>query len=218
MFTGIIEQIGIVAGVIRGNNSAKAAISADKIFDDVKVGDSISVDGVCLTVVHTRRNFAEFDISHESLKRSSLADVKIGDRVNLEKALGVTGRLGGHLVTGHIDGVGEIRKIVKVGESTDYFLSIPSALLKYVVVKAPIGIDGISLTVADILDGLLRISVIPLTLKKTTLSMRQVGDKVNIEIDLFSKYVEKHLVGEPRGLTEETMMRAGFLPLNWSDN
>lgn len=218
MFTGIIEQIGMVAALIRGSQSAKLAVSAPKIFDDVKIGDSVSVNGACLTITSVRRNFAEFDLSSETIKRSAFAEVKIGDRVNLEKALPLSGRLGGHLVTGHVDGVAEIKNKVVSGEGFDLYLSIPSELLRYLVPKGSIAIDGISLAIADFRDGLLCISVIPHTATSTTLGLKGIGDRVNVEVDLLSKYIEKHLKGEPKGISEEVMVRMGILPMGWTDN
>jgi len=204
--------------LIRGPHSAKLAISANKLFDGLKVGESVAINGVCLTATGVRRGFAEFDLSSETLGKSTLGELKIGDKVNLEMALPLSGRLGGHLVTGHIDGVGEIRKKAVSGESFELYLSIPSEILRYLVPKGSIAIDGVSLTVADFMDGLLRISVIPQTARMTTLGSLSVGNRVNIEVDLLSKYIEKHLRGEPKGITDETMVRVGFLPMGWTDN
>jgi len=208
----------MVAALIRGPHSAKLAISANKLFDGLKVGESVAINGVCLTATGVRRGFAEFDLSSETLGKSTLGELKIGDKVNLEMALPLSGRLGGHLVTGHIDGVGEIRKKAVSGESFELYLSIPSEILRYLVPKGSIAIDGVSLTVADFMDGLLRISVIPQTARMTTLGSLSVGNRVNIEVDLLSKYIEKHLRGEPKGITDETMVRVGFLPMGWTDN
>jgi len=218
MFTGIIEQIGVVASLIRGPQSAKLAVSAGKYFDELKPGESVAVDGVCLTAASVRRGFAEFDLSSETLGKSTLGELRIGDKTNLEKALPISGRLGGHLVTGHIDGVGEIRKKAVSGESLELFLSVPSEILRYLVPKGSIAVNGVSLTAADFMDGLLRISIVPHTARTTTLGKFSVGERVNIEVDLLSKYIEKHLRGEPKGITDETMMRVGFLPMGWVDN
>lgn len=218
MFTGIIEQVGVVASFIRGQQSAKLMIAAAKIFDDLKVGDSVAVNGSCLTVTHERRGFAEFDLSAETLKKTTLGDLRIGDKVNLERALLLSGRLGGHLVSGHVDGVGEIRSKVSRAEGVELQLSVPSEILRYLVLKGSIAVDGISLTVADFRDGLVAVAIVPQTLKATNLGLRNVGDRVNVEVDVLSKYIEKHLRGEPKGITDDTMMRVGFLPMGWSDN
>jgi riboflavin synthase len=218
MFTGIIEQIGVVASFIRTQPAAKLVVSAGKYFDDLKPGDSVSVNGACLTVTQIRRGFAEFDVAAETLKRSCLIDLKISDKVNLEKALPISGRLGGHLVTGHLDGTAEIKHKIKQGEGFELDLSIPSEMLRYLVAKGSVAIDGASLTVADFRDSLLRVTVIPHTAKSTTLASKGVGDRVNIEVDLISKYIEKHLMGEPRGVSDEMMMRLGIMPMGWNDN
>jgi riboflavin synthase len=218
MFTGIIEQIGVVASFIRTQNSAKLVVSAGKYFDDLKPGESVSVNGACLTAAQIRRGFAEFDVSPETLKHSALIDLKISDKVNLEKALPVSGRLGGHLVTGHVDGTAEIKNRTKNGEGFDLWLSIPSEMLRYLVAKGSVAIDGASLTVADFRDSLLRVTVVPHTAKNTTLVNKAIGDRVNIEVDLISKYIEKHLMGEPRGVSDEMMMRLGIMPMGWNDN
>jgi riboflavin synthase len=219
MFTGIVEQVGLVAGLVRGSKLAKLTVSAAKIFDEAKVGESISVSGVCLTITGVRRNFAEFDLSLETLRTTTLGELRIGDRVNLERALSLSGRLGGHLVMGHVDGVGEIKNQVLQAESKEFYLSIPSELLRYIVVKGSIAVEGVSLTVSDFRDGLLRVSVIPHTAKSTTLGLKKVGDRVNIEVDILSKYIERHLRGESKPLVgEETLVRMGFLPLGWMDN
>ena len=207
-----------MASFIRGQQSAKLMIAAAKIFDDLKAGDSVAVNGSCLTVTHERRGFAEFDLSAETLKKTTLGDLRIGDKVNLERALLVSGRLGGHIVTGHVDGLGEIRSKVARAEGVELQLSVPSELLRYLVAKGSIAVDGVSLTVADFYDGLFTVSIVPQTLKGTNLAQRSVGDRVNLEVDILSKYIEKHLRGEPKGITDETMMRVGFLPMGWTDN
>ncbi|MFA6170557.1 MAG: riboflavin synthase [Candidatus Margulisiibacteriota bacterium] len=219
MFTGIIEQIGSVASLVRQANAAKLVIYGRKFFEGTKVGESISVNGVCLTITHLRRDYAEFDVSSETLKKSTIGDLRISDKVNLEKALLVSARLGGHIVTGHIDGVGEIRETVRSGDGVDFYLSIPSDVMNYFVTKGSIAIEGVSLTVAGFRDGQLRVSVIPLTLKQTTLGSLAAGDKVNIEVDIFSKYIERHLQREEGSeLLDDPMMRVGFLPMGWIEN
>jgi len=155
------------------------------------------------------------------LKKSTLRDLKVGDKVNLERALTLATRLGGHLVTGHIDGIGEIRNKIPQGKGFELQLSIPSELLQYLVPKGSISIDGVSLTVADLRDGLLIIAVIPLTGAVTNLKDARIGDKVNIEVDILSKYIEKHIMKEmvpPPSLNPDPMMKMGFMPLGWIDN
>jgi riboflavin synthase len=147
-----------------------------------------------------------------------LSDLRISDQANLERALPVAGRLGGHLVSGHIDGVGEIRKKVPQDKGLELYLSLPSDLLRYLVPKGSIAIDGISLTVADLRNDLLVVSVIPQTARTTTLAFRAIGDKVNIEVDLLSKYIEKHLQRQSGGVGDEMLSRMGYLPMGWTDN
>ncbi|MEE8638586.1 MAG: riboflavin synthase [Candidatus Margulisiibacteriota bacterium] len=218
MFTGIIEELGIVTSLIRGSQSGKLTISVSKNFAGTKAGESIAVNGVCLTATSIRRNFIEFDISAETLKRSALQDLKIGDKVNLERALLVSGRLGGHLVTGHVDGVGEIRKRVNLGKNFELHISLPSELLHYLVPKGSIALDGVSLTIADMRNALVVVSIVPHTSQTTILKEKNVGDRVNVEVDVFSKYIERHLKGGAKGITDETLVRVGYLPMGWTDN
>jgi riboflavin synthase len=218
MFTGIIEELGIVTSLIRGSQSGKLTISVSKNLAGIKAGESMAVNGVCLTATGIRRNFIEFDISAETLKRSGLQDLKIGDKVNLERALLVSGRLGGHLVSGHVDGVGEIRKRVDSGKDFELHISIPSELLHYLVPKGSLALDGVSLTIADMRNALVVVSVVPHTAKTTTLGEKSVGDRVNVEVDVLSKYIERHLRGEAKGITDDTLVRVGYLPMGWIDN
>ncbi|MFH1826271.1 MAG: riboflavin synthase [bacterium] len=219
MFTGIIEELGVVTSLVRSASSGKLVISVNQEISQSKIGDSIGVNGVCLTITGIRRNLLEFDISFETIKRTALQDLKIGARVNLERALRLADRLGGHIVNGHVDGVAEIRKIIKAGKGFDLYLSLPSELIRYIVPKASVAIDGVSLTVADMRDGLVMIAVIPHTVATTTLGERRIGDRVNIEVDVLSKYIEQHLKGEvKKGISEETMTRVGFMPMGWIEN
>ncbi|OGC23923.1 riboflavin synthase subunit alpha [candidate division WOR-1 bacterium RIFOXYB2_FULL_42_35] len=219
MFTGLIEEVGVVTSFVRSSLSAKLTISVSREFADVQIGESIAVNGTCLTVTKIRRNLVEFDVAPETLRISTITDLKVRDRVNLERALLLSARLGGHLVTGHVDGIGEIRKKVKLDKTLELSLSIPSKLLAFIVPKGSITIDGISLTLADMRDGLLIISVIPHTANSTTLADKDVGDRVNVEVDILSKYIEKHLKGEMnRGVSDDMLTKAGFFPLGWIDN
>jgi riboflavin synthase len=219
MFTGIIEELGIVASMVRSGQSGKIVVSVSKkLAASANVGDSISINGVCLTVTHIRRHFLEFDISSETLKKSSFFEFKIGDKVNIERALPVAGRLGGHLVTGHVDGVGEIRQKVKFNHGFELHISVPSELLKYIVAKGSIALDGISLTVSDLRNALLVVTVIPHTAKSTTLGFKNIGDRINIEVDILSKYIERFLRKEVIPVGEESLVKMGFLPMGWIDN
>lgn len=218
MFTGIIEEIGLVIALIRGSQSAKLTVSVARNISETKVGDSISINGVCLTAANIRKNFIEFDISSETLKRADLQYLKVGDKVNIERALLLSGRLGGHMVTGHIDGMGEIRNKISYEKDFSLHISVPSELLHYMVVKGSITIDGVSLTITDLRDGLLMVNVVPHTAKASTLGQLNIGDRVNLEVDILSKYIERHLKRETGSVTEDTMVRVGFLPMGWIDN
>lgn len=211
--------MGVVASFIRGSRSAKLAVSAGKNLAGVRVGESIAVNGACLTASAVRRNFIEFDVSAESLKKTTLSGLKIGDKVNLERALLVSSRLGGHMVTGHVDGVGEIKNRVDFEKGFELHISLPSELLPYLVPKGSIALDGVSLTVASLRNALLVVSIVPHTARATTLAAKRAGDHLNIEVDVLSKYIERHLKREmSRGITEETLNRVGFLPMGWIEN
>jgi len=218
MFTGIIEELGVVTSLNRSGQSAKLNLLVSKNLATLKEGESVAVNGACLTVAKISRNSVEFDISPESLKRTTFQFIRADDKVNLERALPVSGRLGGHILTGHVDGIGEIKNKVSLEKHFELHISIPSELLRYLVPKGSIAIDGVSLTVLDIRDGLLIVTIIPQTLKSTTLGSAKIGDRVNIEVDILSKYIERHLTKESSSLTEDTLSKVGFFPMGWIDN
>lgn len=218
MFTGIIEEQGVVTSFIPSSHNAKLIVACGKKINDLKVSDSLSVNGVCLTVSKIRRNFAEFDLSSETIKRTNFMDLKIGDKVNLERALMPSTRMGGHIVSGHIDGMAEIREKFPQNKGFELSLSLPSDLLRYLVPKGSIAIDGISLTIADIRDDLVVISVIPVTATETSLANKKVGDRVNVEVDMLSKYVERHLQAATEPIPNDVVTRVGFMPMGWIEN
>ncbi len=193
MFTGIVEEVGTVANIVRGANSAVLTIGASRVLEDTHVGDSIATNGVCLTV--TKVEGASFcaDVMHETLTRSSLGSLRAGSPVNLERAMAANGRFGGHMVSGHIDGVGTIARIVADDNAVWYRIAAGSDLLRYVVEKGSIAIDGISLTVARVDREAFEVSLIPHTRANTNLATKVVGDAVNLECDIVGKYVEKLL-------------------------
>lgn len=193
MFTGIVEEIGIVKSIKKGANSAVLSIGAAKVLDDVKVGDSIAVNGICLTVTSFDKTGFCVDVMHETLNRSSLATLKSGSKVNLERAMAANGRFGGHIVAGHVDGTGMITKITKDDNAIWYTIETTAEILRYIVEKGSITIDGISLTVAKITDKDFSISAIPHTVAITILGEKKEGDIVNLENDIIGKYVEKLL-------------------------
>lgn len=210
MFTGIIEEVGRVQRIVHGARTAVLMIEAKQVLEDVKVGDSIAVCGVCLTVTSFSSHSFTADVMPETLKRSALGQLKPGSPVNLERAMSANGRFGGHIVSGHIDGTGTITRIRPEGNAVWYTIAPPPALLRYIVEKGSIAIDGISLTVADVTAQDFSVSIIPHTQAETTLAHRRVGDKVNLETDCIGKYVEK-LLGMPQtGVTAEFLNRCGF--------
>ncbi len=210
MFTGIIEQIGTVAGVYRIGKRHRLKVEADDILRDLKEGDSVSVNGVCLTLVDKERKALTFDVIEETARRSNLKNLRPGSAVNLEGPLRVGESIGGHIVSGHVDCIGIIRKISR-GEPGELEVEIPSEFVKYVVGKGSIAVDGISLTVGKKKGNSIAICLIPHTLNRTTLGKRSVGDEVNIEFDSMGKYVVDSIEARkaPR-LTEEFLKEKGF--------
>jgi riboflavin synthase len=184
MFTGIVEELGSIASV----EGQRIRIAASVVTEDAKSGDSIAVDGCCVTVVDQGPGWWEADISDETLKRTTFGDREPGDRVNLERPVRMSDRLGGHIVQGHVDGVGEI-----VDPVPDLRVRMPRELRRYVVEKGSIAVDGVSLTVVDVLDDGFTVAVIPHTTAVTTLGTKQAGDRVNLELDVTVKYVERLL-------------------------
>lgn len=193
MFTGIVEEIGVIEGIKKGEKSSKLVIKANKVLENTILGDSICTNGVCLTVINLTGHNFEVDVMAETLRRSNLGNLSIGNKVNLERALSIKSRLGGHIVSGHIDGTGEIKSFIKEGNAIWVTIQSPSGILKYIVEKGSITIDGISLTIAYVDDVCFKVSIIPHTAEETTLLKKKVGDTVNLECDLIGKYVEKLL-------------------------
>lgn len=193
MFTGLIAEQGTVERLAEGSTSCQLTVRAQKILPGVKIGDSIAVNGVCLTVVHLQGNRFTADVMPETVRRTTLRQLQPGDRVNLEKALRPTDGLDGHIVQGHVEGVGTIREIAPEGNALAYRIETPKELLRYIVEKGSVAIDGISLTVTETDDTGFSVSLIPHTAKMTTLGYKSVGDSVNLETDILARYVEKML-------------------------
>lgn len=216
MFTGIIEEVGRIASIRKGARSSVLTIEGDKIFEDMSLGDSIAVSGVCLTVTSFKDNMFTADVMSETISRSSLGKLKVGSSVNLERAMPSKGRFGGHIVSGHIDGTGEIKETKADDNAVWYTISAGRQILRYIVEKGSIAIDGISLTVARVSFDDFAVSVIPHTAKMTTLSKKHAGDIVNLECDVIGKYVERLLnFPEDKGqsssnITKEFLSRYGF--------
>jgi riboflavin synthase len=195
MFTGIVEELGVVDGLVDLGDAARITVRGPLVTADAAPGDSIAVNGVCLTVVDVEDGAFTADVMKETLDRSALGRLAPGDPVNLERAATLATRLGGHLVQGHVDGVGEIRSRRPGQEWEAVTVSLPAGMSRYVVEKGSIAVDGVSLTVAALDGDAFTISLIPTTLKLTTLGSKGVGEPVNLEVDVIAKYVEK-LVGE----------------------
>jgi len=193
MFTGIIEDRGKVLRVEYKEQEKRLTIEWPLDLTEVQLGDSININGVCLTVVEKSEQEIKFDLSQETLQKTGLGDLKEGDVVNLERALRLTDRLGGHIVTGHIDGIGVIGEKRKERDFLRLMIRIPESVSRYVVQKGSIAIDGISLTVNEIQGGEIQMTLIPYTIEKTALMDKKVGDQVNVETDILGKYVEKML-------------------------
>ncbi|MEW6702130.1 MAG: riboflavin synthase [Bacteroidota bacterium] len=193
MFTGLIEETGKLLLVENIAGGKRLKISVPKIFDDLKIDDSVSVNGVCLTVTRLNGNAFWCDAVGETLNKTTLANILQNDELNLERALRLADRIGGHLVQGHVNGIGSITQLRKLGENFFLEINLPRELLKYVVDEGSIAVDGISLTVAKVAGTKIGISIIPHTWNKTNLRFRKIGDSVNIETDIFAKYVEKIL-------------------------
>ena len=191
MFTGIIETKGSIVSVAKGAKGSRLTINAKGIMDDVKPGDSIAVNGVCLTAAEIKGDTFTADVMEETLRRSNLGSLKPGSEVNLERAMAAGGRFGGHIVSGHIDGTGTITSFVNEGNAIWVTVEAPASILNLIVEKGSIAIDGISLTVAYIDSKCFKVSIIPHTSSETTLTSKKVGDKVNLENDIIGKYVEK---------------------------
>jgi len=198
VFTGIVEEIGEVTAVEQLTNAARLRVRGPLVTGDAGHGDSIAVSGVCLTVVEVAGGEFTVDVVHETLQRSSLAKVAVGDRVNLERATPAGGRLGGHIMQGHVDGTGVFLGRDENGVTT---FALPSHLSRYVVEKGSIAVDGVSLTVTEVDDDSFAVGLIPTTLRETTLGERTVGSTVNLEVDVVAKYVER-LVGFQAGTSQ----------------
>lgn len=194
MFTGIVEEIGTVSSLRRGAHSSVVGISASVVTSDLKIGDSVAVNGTCLTATAVSAKGFTADVMHETLDRSSLAGLRPGDVVNLERAMAANGRFGGHIVSGHIDGTGTIERVRRDDDAVWYAIRAPRSITDLVVEKGSIAIDGISLTVARASPTGFEVSIIPHTLAQTILSRKGPGDVVNLETDVVGKYV-RHLLG-----------------------
>ncbi len=196
MFTGIIEEIGVIKKIKKGSVSGTITVLAHKIMSDVNAGDSISVNGVCLTAVNVTHQGFTADVMAETLRRTSLGDLTEGSEVNLERAMPMNGRFGGHIVSGHIDGTGIISEFKREENAVWVTIETTPKILHYIIEKGSVAIDGISLTVAEVCDKKFKVSIIPHTNEETTLLKKKKGDKINLENDLIGKYVERFIANQ----------------------
>lgn len=212
MFTGIIEETGTLIKAVHAAGKCVYTFSAQKILEDMHIGDSIAVNGLCLTVTSFSGKTFSADVTDESLRRSSFSYLSVGTAVNLERAMAANGRFGGHMVLGHVDGTGVFQSSRKEDNALIITVRVPAALMHYIVEKGSVAVDGISLTVAAVTADTFSVSVIPHTLAETSLIKKKSGDILNIECDIIGKYVEKFMSenDEPGGLTEELLERYGF--------
>lgn len=213
MFTGIIEETGKIKSFKRLTNGAEVEISCQKVLEDTKLGDSICVNGICQTVVEMTANSFKTRLSDETLEVTAFDKVKCGDIVNLERALTLSTRLGGHIVSGHVDCVGVFCNIEKLSDFYNLSFRLPENQMKYVVYKGSITINGISLTVADLSENIVTVAIIPHTFENTNLKLLNIGDVVNIETDILGKYVEKFLSAKDneKGISIEFLQGNGFI-------
>ena len=212
MFTGIIAALGKVVAVQTQGGDVRLEVASQKLdLNDVELGDSIAVNGVCLTVVSMQSDRVYFDVSKETLDRTSIGIAKIGSEINLEKALALGDRLGGHFVSGHVDGMGECIKRETSARSIIFQFRIPSNLERYIAEKGSICIDGVSLTVNEVSQDIFEVNVIPHTLEETIIKDYQVGTRVNLEVDLIARYLERLIPGEKSNVTQDKLLKHGFL-------
>lgn len=212
MFTGIVEEIGTIKNLSKGSSDALIIVECKNVLDDVKIGDSIAINGVCQTVVRFDKNSFTVEVSNETLKVTNFNSLMSQNKVNLERALTLQSRLGGHVVSGHVDGVAKIKKIQKMSEFFNIDFEIEKGLDKYIVKKGSVALNGISLTVADISSSSFSVAVIPHTFENTALKYLKIGDFVNIEVDILAKYVEKFLSRGNNSVVDTNFLKEnGFL-------
>ncbi|MFW5451058.1 MAG: riboflavin synthase [Methylophagaceae bacterium] len=215
MFTGIIAAIGKVKEVQSKDGDLYLQVATAKLdLSDVSLGDSVAINGVCLTVVDLASATLSFDVSRESLERTSLGNVESGLEINLEKALAVGDRLGGHFVSGHVDGLGKLLSKQQSARSVQFRFEVPAGLERYIAEKGSICIDGVSLTVNEAADNWFEVNIIPHTLQETIMNNYQIGTQVNLEVDLIARYVERLLPQQDTNISKEILLKHGFMQGN----
>lgn len=214
MFTGIVEEVGTIQSIKRGRKSSVLKIKGQKVLQGTRIGDSISTNGICLTVTKVGNDFFEADVMSESLNRTNIGELVPGSYVNLERALSLATRLGGHIVSGHIDGTGKIRNLKRDDNAVLITIETAPELLRYIIEKGSIAIDGVSLTVVTVNDQFFKVSIIPHTGEETILLQKKMGDTVNLECDMIGKYVEKLLGLDSKEDVQEGQVTAELLREN----
>lgn len=210
MFTGIIEEIGTINSIQHGPKSAVIEVQASKVLEGTKLGDSISTNGACLTVIEMSESIFKVEAMNETLERTNLGELSVGSRVNLERAMELGERLGGHMVSGHIDGIGTIVSMRQEDIAWWVEISCDPSLMRYIIEKGSIAIDGISLTVAKVHPSSFEVSIIPHTKDHTTLLSKSVNDKVNLENDLVGKYIEQFTLGTVQSMSLSDLTKKGY--------
>ncbi|WP_135384142.1 riboflavin synthase [Vibrio tasmaniensis] len=215
MFTGIVEAVGTLSAITPRGEDITVTVNVGNLnMADVKLGDSIATNGVCLTVVEYNDHSYSADLSLETLKKTGFVDYQAGDKVNLEKAMLPTTRFGGHIVSGHVDGVGEIVERNQVGRAIEFWVEMPAELSKYVAQKGSVTVDGISLTVNDLRKNAFKLTIVPHTSSETTIDQFNVGRKVNLEVDVLARYMERLLQGHQQESEPESRLTMEFLQQN----
>lgn len=206
MFTGIIEEIGTIKSISRGEN-ASVIVNCAEVIKDVKIGDSIAIDGICQTVTAFDKNSFSAQVSQETLEVTTFSTINVGAKVNLERALTLNSRLGGHIVTGHIDGLAKLKNVQQKGDFYTISFEVEKELTKYIAKKGSVAVNGVSLTIANLNSNEFSIAVIPQTFKNTNLSQCKRGDFVNIEVDILAKYIEKFLSTSDNNTIDENFLK-----------
>lgn len=210
MFTGIVQEIGVVSAIRRRGEGAQLSVRCSSILQGLREGDSVSVDGACLTVVEIQSNGFLADVVEETLRRTIIGTYRVGTRVNLEPSLRVGDALGGHLVLGHVDAVAETRSVHPVGEGKVAWFRVPESLRRFIAEKGSVAVNGVSLTVAEIDGADFAVALVPFTLEKTNLGLLRPGMPVNVEVDVLARYVERLLEGEGGRLTLAQLREMGY--------
>ncbi len=214
MFTGIVEGLGTITGIRPAGSGSRLSLVADFVLNQTKIGDSIAVSGACLTVVSISEKRFDADVSAETLQKTILGRTKIGERINIERALRLSDRLDGHLVTGHVDGIGAIAGRNSDGNAISMTINIPQVLSRYIIAKGSVAVDGVSLTVSNCFENSFDVNIIPHTTQVTTIGLRKIGDTVNIETDMIGKYVER-FISPAATIEKNSSAKASHIDLNF---